>query len=777
VPSPAPAKGFQLRLNEREAELLAAQIEDNYQSAESSHLKRMERYAGYLRRWRSIADPPKPGKKKRSTIRVPLLKWQLYARWAQVMQSLFGDDAQIVAAGKEPTDDQMAESVSAFLTDALIDRMDKAMQAWTELEFFALLFGRAHAYAPWVERYFMRRETPGDPTSDKRELAYAGPSMQTIHPKDLVLPAEDGAKSIHDFSFVIRLVPVRLDDLVAMEDEGLVYGIRENFAKIAAYARSNEQRETYASQVQFDLDTAQGTSIDNNTMYGTTLLLREWYGYRRLDTSADGSAAADSGEVVDAGTHRDAEGLPQDGAGAGLSADDDLLRMLPRRHLLVRYLPGLRMVIGCQDLADLYPQAEQRRPFVERSLVHDGSYWGPGLGELLAELEDEQSATRRLFTDSMRFSCGPILLYKPGYGLDEVSEIEPGMKIPSQDPSQHQLLQLKADLAPVISQEQAIQSYAEQVTGVNGNNMGRAIDRPNAPKTATGMITLVEQGEVRLSLDTRIMRAQMSEQILPHFWRLYQQFGEAGQFFRVSGKRFPELFSSKGGFAKLTGQEFQASFDFKMQFATSVIGKAIQESKDLQLYSLDLQNPLIVQNPAALWEATNRVHAALGDRNFERTVPKPAQPDMPKDPDVEWSLMLRGKDVSVSPADNDQLHLEAHEEQLRLAVSMPPERRDADAERRLVMHYQEQKTALEKKQLMQAMMSAMVDDMAAGRPPIPPGIIPGLDMMLAQGGLGQQAQQGGMPPESEGMPGNPAMDQMMFGGMGEEAGNGEAPIM
>ena len=106
-------------------------------------------------------------------------------------------------------------------------------------------------------------------------------------------------------------------------------------------------------------------------------------------------------------------------------------------------------------------------------------------------------------------------------------------------------------------------------------------------------------------------------------------------------------------------------YDFDLKFATSVYSREAQRERDLALYQLDMQNPLIAQNPRALWLVTRRAHQALGDDNFADLVPEPPDLDRAHTPEEEWTAALQGEDLFVHPDDHDELHERNHIAQIQ----------------------------------------------------------------------------------------------------------------
>ncbi len=202
--------------------------------------------------------------------------------------------------------------------------------------------------------------------------------------------------------------------------------------------------------------------------------------------------------------------------------------------LLVKYLPDVEHIVGVQDLRDLYPRMQKRRPFVDCHLVRDGSYWGPGLGELLEEIQREGTINYKLFRRAGTFSVGPVIFYRPGSGFDpDTFEYSPNRAIESEDPQGVNVVRMQADLQYPLEMGQNLKSIGELVSGVSDTTNGQSIDRPNAPRTASGQAMLIQEGNVRASLDMTMLREDMSRMI-GYIWSLDRELADEEVWFRVN---------------------------------------------------------------------------------------------------------------------------------------------------------------------------------------------------------------------------------------------------
>jgi hypothetical protein len=668
---------YQLKWPDAELSRIANRIQQDYRNALSDHNRRIQRWRDYYRRWRSIAEAPAMGEEDASNFPLPYCKWNIWTKWSKEMDGLFGDDAEIVAVPVGPSDYRTDKKISRYMTWRVFNSM-KLLNPFCEFVLRKLIFGKSIAYAPWrVDKY----EVKGKEITD-----YEGADFQPLWPDDFIAPAEE-VKTLHEFSFVIRRVRVRPDDLLQGEADGLYQNITPNWERIVTYAQQGTMRDTEGEEIRREKDDAEGIVYERPQSSGEWVLVLEWYGRWR----------------------------PLKAKKSDASQWDFKAREMREQEFVVRYLWDLHIVIGVQALGDLYPTMKHRRPFVETSMCKDGTYWSPGMCEMLIDLEDELAANHNLATEGGQMAMNPPIGYRPAAGVTpDTIRLEPGLAIPLDNPQTDiREIKITTSLDLATWKEQTVLAYGEKLTGLSDLQMGRQSDRPNAPRTATQTVKLLEEGNVRISLDTKVLREDMSA-VLTHIWELEYMFSSPETFFRVTEEDADGAFPTAQGGSVLTLEDRDGRYDFRLEFASSVWSKEVKKEQALARYQLDLQNPLIVQNPRALWSTTRDAHEALGDPNFADLVPEPPAPDIPVDPKVEWTRMLQGETVLVNPLDNDELHMVRHAQDFGRAQADP--KTDRDSIMALHAHYLAHQAQLIQKKTQQALVEQAVQAAATGQP-------------------------------------------------------------
>lgn len=685
----APADAPQLELSKNELGRLVDQIDTDYFAAINDHDVRMARFQRYYKRWRGRVDPPVLGEEDEPNYRVPITQWQVSSKLAKTIASLFGADAEVNAKPIGPNDQRLVRKVSRFMTWRLFNSM-KVVNPATTFEFRTILNGRAHAYAPW------HRDTYWAPTAnggEKEITCYEGPGFFPLWADDFIVPAED-ATTLHDFSFVMRRFRATPNDLLRGEDAGRYQAIGENWRQICEQARSRLRRDLRGGdQMKREKDLDEGVNYESGLSVGPSLQIHEWYGrWRQIKGRRDASA-----------TNYDR-------------------RDRFESELVISYVPELHLIVGVQDLAAMYPRTKRRRPFVESSLMRDGSYWGPGFGEVLEDIETELTVNHSLGAKAGQFSVGPLIIYSPASGFDPDSfEYQPGQAIASDNPAAVKVVDFKANLEYPIANQQDLIAISERLTGVTDQNIGRTQSTPNAPRTARQTLALLEEGDVRASLDLTGLREDWGD-ILQHCWHLEQMYGSERTFFRVTEEDSGGMFAVSGGGAYLADDDREEDYDFDLKFATNAWSKETNKQNQLSLYQLDLQNPLVVQNPRALWLVLDKIHRAFGDDRFCDTIPEPPDIGLPVKPSEEWTRCLQGEDIHCNPMDNDQLHLIDHNKRLADAQADPGH--DPDAYNEMVRHVMEHMQQMKQKQLMAELTSRLVQSLGSGQGGLTPGTPP-----------------------------------------------------
>jgi hypothetical protein len=729
-------RSFQIKLSDAEKTRLISRIEDDFTNAKSAHQARSNRFATYMKRWEARVDPPKKGDEDKPNHIVPLVQWSCFNKLARSLQALLGDDADITAHATGPSDAAKVAKIGCYLRSRLFDQMSITDPLIVHL-FQTILYGRGIFHRPWVTKEFDVIE--GGQRS--RQCYYEGPDFSPCHPDDIVVPPERGVTSIQDFSFVIHRQRFTVDEL-QREDRpdgsGLFQGtsdpefVREAIRWASQHGTANDFTLVGDDPVRQETEASEGVDYDAFTGGRNALWVWRWYGkWRPLKKQK-----------------RDGE-------------QDDLERRQPfESDWVVSYIPGMQKIVGVQDLVELYPKMKNRRPFGDSALVKDGTYWSPGFGKLLGDIEDEATSTSQLFTAAGEITVGPLIFYKPNAGFKPGAfTYGPKMAIPTEDPGGVNVVTITPNMSYAVTKTQETLANAERVGGISDSSMGRSLERPNAPRTATGQIALIEEGNVRSHLDNTILKTEM-ERFIGDVWDLDCDLvpkTDPGLWFRVTEEQAKGQFDTVKGGSYMTAREFGGKYDFRLKFATSTYAREAQAQKIISFYQAAVTNPLVMTNPRALWVLLNKLAKALGIEDFNSIIPEPPDLDQPKTPDQEWSAMLEGEEeIHPNPMDHDQLHLMQHEKQLQDATK--DQNVDKQALYLMIRHLIETKQQIRSKQMMQVLTNQLMQQSAAATHPV-------VQQMLAQTMGQEQPQMGGPEQPQPGAGMGPSAAPQPMGGM------------
>lgn len=699
-------KPIHLDLSAAEESLLKNRVEQDFNDALVDHQTRMSRYQRYYLLWRSRLGGS-GGAVGKSNFKVPLVAWNVLSKLANIADAIFGDDAEIIAEPIGPSDQDTSPKVGKYMTWLFFKGMHAKSELLTFL-FRVLMFGRAHVYLPYV------RETYED-ADGSEAVDYEGPAFIPLWPDDIILPAED-FKNLHKASFVIRRYWETADDLLRGEEEGRYKkgSVTENFAKIYGAAESAAQRDGQADQTKKRKDQAEGVLYESSASRKGALEIQEWYGRHRMLKGKEDAPA-----------------------------DDFTRREMRETELVVTRIKDCDCPpLSVRKLVEMYPKMKDRRPFDEMPLMDTGEYWSKSYPEMLEDIELELTTNNNLVTEGGEMTVGPILAHRPAVGQKlRQSRWQPRMLLEVENPTTDVAFhQPKIDMTYAITQEQKLVGYGERLTGQSDSTMGRAIDRPNAPRTARGQAMLLEQGSIRQNLDNLTLKEHLSR-ILSRIWLLDSLFGPPSVFFRVTEADAKGLFDVKSGFGEMTAGERGGKFDFNVKFATSALSREAEKEKVANLVGMALPTPLIANNLEAQWNLLDMVFEQNG-KDFRSIAPKPPTMDLPLEPAEEWNLALQGAEFSVHPMDQDELHIAEHQAQVGEAGQA--RNPDKDAINRMIAHimkHEEQKKnklAFAMQVQAQAQLAEAVSSMGGldGNEGAPPMMPPAQDPMAALSGGG-----------------------------------------
>jgi len=291
------------------------------------------------------------------------------------------------------------------------------------------------------------------------------------------------------------------------------------------------------------------------------------------------------------------------------------------------------------------------RPFVKFTpLPVENQTYGVSIPEKLRYLQAELNTihNQRRDSESKRI-CMPGF-YDPGSDFDPTQFVlEPNGMYPIRGGSQAIYFPPFQDApSSLFNEEQLIMRYAEQLTGASEPMQGV---QASGDVTATEFAGVLGRSNVRFDLIYKRYETAFRE-LVQMVVLLDRQFMPDEKEYRIVG--------SDGRFKweSLKRQELAGRLDLIIS-GRSVANEMQERQMAITKYQFAMGNPLIVSDPAALYENTKEVFERLGTKDIDRKVPVPPQAKT-RSPVEEHELLYRGKMVYPDPREDAQKHLAEH---------------------------------------------------------------------------------------------------------------------
>lgn len=295
------------------------------------------------------------------------------------------------------------------------------------------------------------------------------------------------------------------------------------------------------------------------------------------------------------------------------------------------------------------------RPFI-RIEFHKRHDRAMGLVEMLYPLQVELNAIHNLRIDCGILTTIPFGFYKPTSSIEpEKLEIEPGMLIPVDNPTDVYFPNLGNRTTFGFQEENAIMNIVERLTSISDISLGVMSGQQGAARTATGARALV--GEANANLDVFIRRMNRGwRKALRYKLQMLQQRTPEGLEFRVTGDDGKDYFKRVRSREDIAGE-----YDFELTPNSANSNKAIQQEVANQILQLVL-NPIYFQTgvvgPLELYEASKNVLQQIGVKDYGRYIKKPMDGVRQFTPQEEVNRVLLGIPVPVDLANDHQGFLE-----------------------------------------------------------------------------------------------------------------------
>jgi hypothetical protein len=287
-----------------------------------------------------------------------------------------------------------------------------------------------------------------------------------------------------------------------------------------------------------------------------------------------------------------------------------------------------------------------------------GSIWGKSKIAPVEQLAYQCNDAINMGMDSAKYSVLPIVMTDPIKNPNVGSMVLAAAAIWETNPNDTQFAQFPALWKDSFAMVSAIKAQINESMDVNDAMLGRA---PAGRKNAQA-IAQAESASVATIADTvRRFESAIMDEMLEWFFEMDQQFRDDDLLIRTEGElglgakiqRVPPSAFNQRYFFKWNGVEQSMGAQRVQQMLSFMNVLRGMPPQSLNGRTLDM-TPIIDYAAEVVLGPTVAPRVIIDNRNR-----------MTVDPEIENEIMYNGMDVEVSPMDDDQHHLQVHQELAR----------------------------------------------------------------------------------------------------------------
>lgn len=277
-----------------------------------------------------------------------------------------------------------------------------------------------------------------------------------------------------------------------------------------------------------------------------------------------------------------------------------------------------RTFLGCMPITTV--MRDGKRPWVIAQLIRrKNRMLGKTPAEAMSEIEHEVNTIHNQRLDAGTMSIIPPLFYRAMSGTNpELLHIKPGLAIPLDDVNDAKWMQMPNNVLQSFQEEKMLLELSDSIMGVGPLQMGQESPVNRSRSTARGTLAIISQGNQRQSSLAVRLRQPLARVInlYRNMWAQNIPDGIEDRVLGIDGDRlFPE---------GLSVEDLEGNFSVILEADPTAGDKRAENDNIMARYSMGLQNPLILQNPSALWELTADVFRGSGKLDIEKYLgPKP----------------------------------------------------------------------------------------------------------------------------------------------------------
>ena len=373
-----------------------------------------------------------------------------------------------------------------------------------------------------------------------------------------------------------------------------------------------------------------------------------------------------------------------------------------------------RKLIGAYRLSDIYWQDE--RPLLEMHYQTVGTRWySMGVMEIAKHLSAELDTIHNMRMDVGFATNMPFFFYRATSTINpEKIQLRPLKGVPVDDINDVRFPQLQNVTSFYNQEEQLLYTLVERVMGVTDLFLGMSPTRGAASRHATGFVGTQQESMARMG-ETSSQDAEAFSFLCRTIYNMELQFGPEERSLRLQGKEGPLT-------QQLSRKEMwmRGEYDFRIGANAGLYGSMMRQEQAQTLSQLAANSPIIMQDPAKMWEVLNFALHSVDIQNPEQFIgPKEAlSAGVPKDADEENGEMDQqifgpGQGAVVHPNDNDDRHIQEHMAHIQSSAFQSMNEPNMAGH---MMHLQQQVQQKQQKATMQQQQAATAAA-GGGQPP------------------------------------------------------------
>ena len=289
--------------------------------------------------------------------------------------------------------------------------------------------------------------------------------------------------------------------------------------------------------------------------------------------------------------------------------------------------------------------------------------WGEGVLDQVRELSEEVDAIFNQMTDGNTLSLLRPFFFDPSGDLDASAiELAPNKGVPVTDPQRNVYVPpFDINTDRLINAIRMVLEFIERLTAASSYVMGKESEIVGGSGTATRTQAIMQSAEIRFTRPVERLKSAAAC-ILTKTLDLIQLNIPPGMETRVLGEKNQQIFHIN----ELTEEGLSGQFDAYILNDPTMGSKATEREVVTMLYSLLMQNPIVITDPFKIYKLTSDVLKSVGKDPVEYLGPAP-NPDDVDEPDQENTLILQGdfNRVRANLAENHFNHIQVHTSMLQ----------------------------------------------------------------------------------------------------------------